>query len=215
MVNILTDSPISSHTLAQDQPLMEANNKYYAHTLVVDHQIGDATAGLTGNRNDGIAGEGYHNVIHLNTQAMDPAPSSVGQLYSKTIAGSDELFYESIAGIVSQLTGPGGQVLNYNGYAQIGPLLFQWGFVNGTHGANNTFNLGDNGTVTFTIPFPNKIVNVTTCMNWNSTTAGSISSGSAVNAAPDYGKTTNSKFNWQVGGSGSSFTVFYWLAFGF
>lgn len=105
MVNTLTDSPIASHTLAADQPLMESNNKYYAHTLIVDHQIGDATPNLSMGNNDGIAGEGFHKVIHFVKQVADPVlVANTGELYTKTVAADVQLFYQSPGGIVSQLT---------------------------------------------------------------------------------------------------------------
>ena len=108
MPNTLTDAPVASHTLAFDQPLMEANNLYFAHTLIVDHQIGDATANLSGGHKDNDLNEGYHKIIRFVNQAAFPgaAAGGPGQFFTKTAntTPEKELFYRSPTGVFSQLT---------------------------------------------------------------------------------------------------------------
>jgi len=120
MPNTLVDAPIASDTLAFDQPLMEANNLYFANTLHSDHQIGPAN----GTRNDGIVGEGYHTIIKFVNQAIDPgaAPGSPGQFYTKTanLTPDKELFYRSASGVISQLTySNGGTIATFGAQAVI------------------------------------------------------------------------------------------------
>lgn len=48
---------------------------------------------------------GKHKIIHFVTQAGNPvAVAGVGQLYTKTITGDQQLFYESGGGVVSKLS---------------------------------------------------------------------------------------------------------------
>ena len=162
---------------------------------------------------------GYHNLLHLVDQKTSPDPSSpIGKFYNQTPNGGTDtiLFYKSAGGVLTQLSGIQPDLADFNGYVWINGILLQWGFVNGTHsGGNHTFNPGDTGTVTFNTPFPNKIFNVTTSINFNSNTAKAPSTGSAVIIALDYFNTTTTGFAWQAAGSGGSYTVFYWTAIGF
>jgi hypothetical protein len=138
MTNTLTDSPISSHTLAFDQPLMEANNLYYGNVLHTDHQIGPAN----GTRNDGITQEGNHTIIHFVNQSGDPSPiSSVGQLYTKTLSGDVALYYESGGGVVQLLTANFSPVNANPGISYLaGGLIIKWGSGSAADGAPITFN---------------------------------------------------------------------------
>ena len=138
--NTLTDNPQASHTLAFDQPLIEANNLYFANTLNKDHQIGPAN----GTRNDGIANEGYHTVIHLVNQLGDPAPVSASELYTKTVSSNSELFYRygSAPNNVFQLTNNGGTAANPGSSSLIGGILIKFGTITGSpilNGAPVTF----------------------------------------------------------------------------
>jgi hypothetical protein len=133
MVNTLTDDPLANEVLSLSQPKIEANNKYFAHTLVVDHQIGDATAGLTGARNDGIPKEGYHTTVHFVDRGAFPsfpAPiAGTGQLFTNTANGDQALFYESGGGVAIQLSNPIGAKAATNGWAPFGFFIVQWGII--------------------------------------------------------------------------------------
>lgn len=189
MVNTLTDSPVASHTLAFDQPLMESNNKYFAHTLVVDHQIGDATAGLTGGRTDATAKEGYHTIIHYVNQGADPAPiAGVGQLYTKTVGADVALFYESGLGIVQQLTGNITPVAATNGKSFLaGGLIIQWGSATSADGT----------VVAFNTPFPTNLYSLVIS---HSAPGAGENTGAIISAASK----TLTGFTLRVSGSGSA-----------
>ncbi len=190
MVNTLTDSPISTHTLAQDQPLMEENNKYYAHTLIVDHQIGDASPGLTGGRTDATAKEGYHKVIHYVTNAVDPGViANVGQLYTKVVGADVALFYESALGVIQQLTANITPVAATNGKSFLpGGLIIQWGSAGAT---------ADATVVAFNTAFPN---NLYSCVVSHTSAGAAEATGNVVSAAS---KTLNG-FTLRVTGTGSA-----------
>lgn len=208
MPNTLTDAPIASHTLAQDQPLIESNNLYYGNTLNVDHQIGPAN----GTRNDGISGEGYHKVVHYVTQLANPAPvANTGQLYTKLYtpafsgASADtQLFFETALGGVAQMTGAIG--LANGGWCWSSGLLFIWGKQSFTPVGGVA-----SGTVTFTsaspttIPFPTACFNVQLTLN-----SSSFSNGATMSVI---GNPTTTSFNWGFSGTASS-TSFFWLAIG-
>lgn len=206
MPNTLTDAPIASHTLAQDQPLMEANNAYYGNTLFVDHQIGPAN----GTRNDGLAKEGYHKVIHYVTTGADPvAIAGVGQLYTLTGGTGQTLKYRSGNGAIFPITGPNAPVLATIGYTWIsGGLLMQWGFVNGAH-AGGVFNGGDTNTVSFPINFPNNIFSVWTQSNYKSPAPSSQAT-----VALRTSQISNSGFEWTFVTNSAQYNQFLWVAIG-
>lgn len=198
MVNTLTDSPIATHTLAQDQPLMEANNKYYAHTLIVDHQIGDATPGLTSGRTDTTAQEGYHKVIHYVTNAGDPGViAGVGQLYTKIVGGDVALFYESALGIIQQLTTNITPTAASPGKSSLpGGLIIQWGSATAAP---------DGTVVTFSQTFPTNLFSLTI----SHSAPGAAENLAAIVSA---GSKTTSGFNFRV--SGSSAASYSYIAIG-
>jgi len=85
--------PDAANNPSQDQPLMKINNQSTAALIDVDH------FGFN------VANGGYHDVIHQPPQGADPAPiNGVGQTFTKTIGGDQQLFFESGNGVVSQLT---------------------------------------------------------------------------------------------------------------
>lgn len=200
-----TTVPAANNAPKNDQPIMQINNASTAGLIAVDH--------VGFNFPDG----GYHKIIHQTPQSDPVSIPSIGQLYSKLLSGNTQLFYESSNGVITQLTGPSTTTASFNGYTYLpGGILLQWGFQNGTHsGINHTFNPGDTGIVTFPIPFPNNVFNITTNVNYNSTTAGIPASSSALIIAPNYSASITTGFQWFAAGSGGSYTVFYWLAIGF
>ena len=134
--------PAAANNPSTDQGPMLIDNASIVGWSAVDH--------LGYNTNNG----GIHNVIHFNDQGVtDPgAIAGFGQEYTKTIAGDQQLFYESGAGIISQLTGPVAPSVTSttpsNGYSTLpGGVIIQWGTA--------TFALATTGTVNFTPAFPN------------------------------------------------------------
>lgn len=125
-----------------DQPGMQTNTSSTNGIIGVDH-IGF-----------NVVNGGFHNIIHVVPQASDPALSSVGQVYTKTVTdpgGSpeDQLFYESTLGNINRLTG--GFTLQ-NGYQYVGKIIIQWGITGASTGdISVTFSNPNN------ITFPNNI----------------------------------------------------------
>src|SRR5208337_566337 len=86
--------PDGPHNPSADQSLMKLNNDAVNTIFGIDH--------VAFNTNQG----GYHTDIHFVTQTMDPAAVlGFGQLYTKTLAGDQALFFESGGGKITQLTG--------------------------------------------------------------------------------------------------------------
>lgn len=168
---------------------------------------------------------GYHKTIHQIPFALSPgntypaAVAGIGEIFTNQISqvNTDEaLFYQSGGGKVAQLTVPMPiQIANF-GYTFIpGGLIFQWGFVAGTHGGNSHFNGGDTGSVTFAtnnIAFPNKCINVWTS-TYYSTTAPSSGSGFG-QAQVDNDSLSTTGFNWTFITNSSAYTFFSWYAIG-
>jgi hypothetical protein len=174
-----------------DVGTMQTNAAAIAQWVSIDHH----------GFNDALGG--WHKVIRIPQIASnsDPSPitspANAGQVYTKTVSGDLELFYESSGGIISQLT-PG-----TNGYSYLpGGIIVQWGIVNTTFASNT-------GTVTFAIAniaFPNNCFNVQITMKGTSGTA---------NIVEVTGTPSKTAFTWQfTGGSGTSYTGFYWSAIG-
>lgn len=86
--------PAANNNPSSDQPNMLTNTNSIYGLINVDH--------IT----FGMANGGYHNVIHFNNQGTSDPPlvSGFGQLYTKTISGDQELFYESGNGVIVQMT---------------------------------------------------------------------------------------------------------------
>src|SRR5258708_24372502 len=91
-------TPGTTEILATSEGLMLGNFQYLQTDLSVDHNFTTNTA---------TTADGYHKVIHFVNQGGNPAPvAGVGQLYTVTSGGDQQLAYESGAGVVTQLTGP-------------------------------------------------------------------------------------------------------------
>jgi|SRR5271154_624701 len=140
--NFITGIPAVNNNPSSDQPDMQTNFNSINNWVNVDH-IGFNTS-PTG---------GYHNVVHITQapgNADPPLISTAGQLYTKTIAGNIQLFYESTSGVVSRLspTGPN-YSNNINGFTYLlGGLLLQWGQI-----PSPWPNASLPGTVTFPIAY--------------------------------------------------------------
>lgn len=85
--------PDAANNPSQDQPLMKINNQSTAALIDVDHY------GFN------VANGGYHDVIHQPPVVANPAAIlGIGQTFTKTVSGDQQLFYKSGNGVVSQLT---------------------------------------------------------------------------------------------------------------
>lgn len=120
-VNYVNNIPFATNSPSVDQPNMLINTNAIDQLIAVDHVSFNTANG------------GYHEVIHFDTQAGNPAPIvGIGQLYTKSVtfnATTDAaLFYENGAGVVTQLTSPSGFSAATTGYAFLpGGILMQWG----------------------------------------------------------------------------------------
>ncbi len=121
--------PAADHNPSTDQPDMQANTNNMAAIWDVDH--------LGFNQNLG----GYHDIIHMPSNATPaalPGPPAIGQVFCQTVGSDIQLFYESAAGIVSQLTSGKTPLPIQNGYTFLpGGLLLQWGIASVSVGLGN------------------------------------------------------------------------------
>ncbi len=148
-LNFNTGVPAAANNPSTDQNPMQVNNASNAAIWNVDH------FGFGNNLG------GWHNVIHIPqiTGNTDPAattvPANAGQVYTRTIGGDLQLFYESSGGIISQLTTPGvTPSANLPGYSYLpGGVIFQWGNGISTGASPNV-------SVTFPLTFPSAIFNI-------------------------------------------------------
>ena len=110
-----TTIPASNHSPATDQPIMLANNVANAGIWSIDHNGFNVAEG------------GYHKIIHQRQTSgnTDPAAiAGVNQLYVKTVGGDTQLFAETGAGGISQLTGGSASA---TGFQFIGNVQLKWG----------------------------------------------------------------------------------------
>lgn len=95
MTNVIynIDIPDGPNNPSQDQPKMKTNTNSLKSLIEIDH------IGFGNNQG------GYHNVIHQPPQISDPGViAGVGQTYTKTISGDQQLFYESGLGVIYPLS---------------------------------------------------------------------------------------------------------------
>jgi hypothetical protein len=91
--------PASNDDPSVDQPVMLANAIAIAGIIAVDH------VGFNFNTISPSIGGGNHKVIHFQTQGSNPVTvTGVGQEYTRTVTGDQQLFYKSGNGNVYQLT---------------------------------------------------------------------------------------------------------------
>lgn len=117
-----TGVPNAPNNPSVDQPDMQTNNVSTAGLVAVDH-IGF-----------GVNNGGYHNVAHWNDQlTIDPAKiPGVGQSYTRTVAGDQQLIYQSGNGVINQIT----PAIPLRAYAN-----FNGSSVNGGCTVNSQFNV--------------------------------------------------------------------------
>src|SRR6185437_13586618 len=147
MANTYTDTPIASHTLAADQPVIEGNFLYLANTLGTSNgKNGDHQIALTGV--DTTQFEGRHRQVCLNNRhGAAPTVAGIGDGTNALIYADDgNIFFGSVTGTGAfQLTTYNGGA-NFGGYATIatagfktvrgagwtflpGGLIYQYGYI--------------------------------------------------------------------------------------
>jgi hypothetical protein len=202
MTYSLTDAPIASHTLANDQPLIENNNLYWANVLLKDHQIG-----AVGGTNSGVTFEGRHiQVAFSNRNGSPPTVSGIGD-------GTNALLYSNNGNIFfGSATGAGAfQLTTYNSGSNFGGTTNGWTFLPGglilQYG--QVASPGTSGQVTFPIAFPSGSapfsIQVTLERGSGNQTV-TVDNGST-NAAPN-----STKFGYLSSSGGSNFV--FWIAIG-
>lgn len=134
--------PASSHNPSDDQPIMQTNAASIDSIISEDHWGFNA---------GGMNFSGYHKVIRLPPQVSDPAAIvGIGQLYTKTISGDQQLFYQTGNGVVGKISNPSGITIQ----AAVN-------FVGATAVINNSYNIASvvrnstgNYTITYTTALP-------------------------------------------------------------
>lgn len=184
-------TPTGTVKLSQDYQNLQNNFTVLNNVFGVDHTF----------VNDGTAQKGYHKIVHLLNQTVDPSTvATAGQIYAKTAtipAGGDrQLFYKTPAGGVEQISG---SQASANGFGWFSGILAQWGFVNSPLIA---------GTVSFSPNFPTNCFGVFTNIFFTVTAPGS--------PAIILVKPTTAGFTWSYQGSSgfASGNGFYWYAIG-
>lgn len=198
--------PNGPNNPSDDQPNMKDNNDSNLAIWNIDHYGFVNPLG------------GWHKNIRLpqiagNTDptAVNPGngfPANAGQIYTRTINGDLELFYESSAGVVNQLTAAIIPTPGVNGYTFLpGGILVQWGLVNFSTSPLLA------GTVLFTIPpniqFPNAIFNVQATLIGTSTNPQTLQISDTTPPS-----TTQFVWNFTRAPLGTSYEGFFWFAIG-
>jgi hypothetical protein len=198
--------PFATNNPSSDQPNMLTNTNSTDQLIAIDHH----------SFNDNLGG--YHKVIHQTPFSTGADPASIpgiGQEYVKTVGSpsDQQLFYESGLGVISQLTGSN-SALTPTGFAFSGGILFQWGFVLGTHGAApKKFNGGDFSSITFPIPFPNNVFFISGTPCFDTANVPSSTSGFA-NVIFNSSTISNTAATWVFITNSGSYVKFFWLAVG-
>ena len=196
-----TNIPFASNSPSQDQPRMQENTNSLKSLIEIDHVGFGQTFG------------GYHNVIHQGPQVADPASiAGIGQTYTKTVSGDQQLFFESGAGIISQLTSAITPVSSVVGTSYLpGGIIINWGRQVGTGGGS--FASGSaNGSATYATAFPTAVFVVLCVPFYNS---GLSTPGSSGSVNPDIATfSTLSSFNWKFNSSSGDYRGFSYIAIG-
>lgn len=187
--------PPDNSSLGQTKATIRNNIDGTFQTLAVDH--------INNNGDPGANPAGYHNVIHIVPQGVNPvAVPGFGQLFSKTINSftSDQaLFWETGAGLIQQLTMNLTPSAVLNGYTFMpGGILVQWGAV---------VSAAASGTTNFNITFPNNCFNIQLTSVVSSTT-------NHANGMYVEGVLNTANFKWNQADRATSQTGFFWYAIG-
>jgi hypothetical protein len=166
---------------------MLGNFQYLQTDLSTDHNFTGNTA---------TSGDGYHKIIHFVNQGSDPSVvTNIGQLYTKTVGATQQLFYENGLGQVSQISATATSATAKGTASLLGGMIIQWGTV--TLGATTS------GSVTFNIAFPNNLFSLTN---------GLIRAGAGTAQSVNMNTPTVSGFNWTS--TSVNNISFYWMAIG-
>jgi hypothetical protein len=191
--------PQPNQQIAATQPTIEANFQYLPVMLGVDHSFTADTA---------TAGDGYHKVIHAQTQGADPALiANTLQMYSKVSGGLEQFFVMDGTGNISNLTE---NSKNLIGYQWIGGTLLQWGFVIAATSSSTIV-------VNFPIAFPTNclVVTGTPFYSGSGPSSSSVASVNIIRTPPSAPTTPNQNlFSCTFTGT-STVTGFYWMAIGY
>lgn len=189
-----TTVPAANDAPKNDQPIMQTNTASISGLISQDHVGFNTPNG------------GYHTIIHQGPQGANPgAIVGIGQTYTKTISGDQQLFYESGAGIITQLTGPNTPLAANNGYMWLpGGILMQWGrkSFSGSGNQNVTINYVLEGN----IAMPNATFVAFATLH---PTGSSVSSTAQISTT----NRSSSQFIVHYTGSGD-YDEFQWLAIG-
>jgi hypothetical protein len=192
--------PFATNNPSVDQPNMQVNTNSIFNLIEVNHQ------GF--NLNNG----GFHTIIQFIDQGNTTPPkvTGSGQLFTNTVSGDQELFYESGNGVISQLTTTGiTPSPNPNGFTYLpGGIILQWGLLSQSFGSGST-----TGTVTFAtanIAFPNNCFIVTG--NPLVSFANLPSSQGSVNIRQN--GISKTSFQWQFFTNSNQYIGFTWFAIG-
>jgi len=215
MPNTYSDVPQTSHTLAADQPPMEANTLYLANTLGTSLKSGDHQISVGGT--DTNTFEGRHIQICLtNLAGSEPTVTSIGDGTNSIIFSKNaNLFISSNKNPTQfyQLTNlstgnPAADfakfgIANANGWTFLpGGLLLQYG----TSAVNTQ---GTTTTIPFPIAFSTSVFSITIgCINTANT------SPAANNVFVKSGTVVTNQFVVTNSSSGDV-TSIYWMAIGF
>jgi hypothetical protein len=183
--------PPDGASLGQTKTTIRNNLDGTFLTLGVDH--------INNNGLPGTKPAGYHNVTHWVPQGADPARvPNYGQLYSKTVSGDQQLFWETgVAGLVMQLTGPVAPVAAGNGTSFLpGGIIIKWGSVN-----NPKVN-----PVVFAPAFPNNLFSVTLGPVRHDTTSQVLTIDTA--------GLSRMGFQFITGASSGNYPSCFWIAIG-
>ena len=199
--------PTATDFLSDSQVDLRNNFSQANTTYVTDHIAFDVAPN-----------NGYHKDIHIVKRTGNPAvvaDTVIGYVkdYTPDTTGGvadTQLFSETAAGVISQLTG---KLTGNDGWAWVGGILVQWGI--NTAVTSGTFASGTaTGTVTFkdrvagAIPFPTACFVVIPGTRNNAAPSGSRYVGVTVITK----STTN--FTWSANGSSSAANGFFWIAIG-
>ena len=207
MANTYTDTPIASHTLAADQPVIEGNFLYLANTLGTSNaKNGDHQIALTGV--DTTQFEGRHRQVCLNNRhGAAPTVAGIGDGTNVLLYGDNgNLFFGSA-------TGAGAfQLTTYNAGANFGANPNGWTFLPGglimQYGTIAVNPSGTPTTIPFPITFPTSVLSIT--MSFINNGGDSPSANSVYVKA---GTVLTNQFNVTNSSSGTLISI-YWMAIG-
>lgn len=213
MSNTYTDTPIANHTLAFDQPTIEANFLYLANTLGTSLKAGDHQIALSGV--DTTQFEGRHRQVCLNNRnALPPTVAGISDGVDSIIySDNGNIFFGTSIGAgnfkmtpfnATTLAGTAKFGTTNNGWTFLpGALILQYGVViTPRSGVNDTVLFATNG-----IDFPNNLFSV--FFNFARSNSATGTDNFWINDSNTFDKT---RFSWKASTNSADFL--YWVALG-